>query len=309
MTEQIVIATRESRLALWQAHFIREQLLAAAPGTTVELLGMTTRGDRWLNSPLAEVGGKGLFIKELEEAMLDGRAHAAVHSMKDVPARLPEGFAMPFIGFRADVRDALVVPSGAGLMELPHGARVGSSSLRRQAMLLAVRPDLEILPVRGNVGTRLDKLDAGGYDALVLAVAGLTRLGLEERITERLSIEVSLPAAGQGALGVECLADSVALVELLESMVEPGVADCVVAERAVSAGIGADCSAPLGAHATLDDEGIHLAARLATPDGTRMLKAEATGDSPQTLGASVAGQLLDQGAGELLAALAQEGAG
>ena len=308
MIDRIVIATRESKLALWQARFIREQLLVASPGTTVELLGMTTRGDRWLQAPLSEVGGKGLFIKELEGAMLDGQADVAVHSMKDGPAALPDGFVLPLIGFRGDVRDALVVPSGAGLDDLPVGARVGSSSLRRQAMLLAVRPDLNILPVRGNVGTRLDKLDAGEYDALVLAAAGLERLELAGRITETLPVELSLPAAGQGALGVECSVTAVELIELLHSLVDENVADCVVAERAVSAGIGADCSAPLGALATQTAEGIHLQARLATPDGKRILRAQATGSVASTLGQEVAEQLLEQGAAALLAALKTTGA-
>lgn len=306
--ERIVIATRESELALWQARFIQQRLQAAAPEARVELLGMTTRGDRWLNSPLSEVGGKGLFIKELEEAMLDGRADVAVHSMKDVPAQLPDGMALPLIGFRDDVRDALVVRSGATLDELPAGARVGSSSLRRQAMLLARRPDLEVRPVRGNVGTRLGKLDAGDYDALVLAVAGLCRLGLEQRITERLPIELSLPAAGQGALGVECRADATELTTLLASLVDRRVADCVIAERAVSAGIGADCSAPLGAHAQPQGNALKLVACLGSPDGTRMLRAEASGSNAAALGAEVADGLLAQGARELLEGIAGPGA-
>ncbi|MGD8418754.1 MAG: hydroxymethylbilane synthase, partial [Pseudomonadales bacterium] len=217
MLERIVIATRESKLALWQAEFVQRELSKASPGTSVELLGMTTRGDQWLSSPLSEVGGKGLFIKELEEAMLDGRADVAVHSMKDVPAHLPDGFVLPLIGYRADVRDALVTRSEGGLDDLPEGAVVGSSSLRRQAMLLARRPDLRVRPVRGNVGTRLGKMDAGEYDALVLAAAGLDRLGLAGRISERLPVDVSLPAAGQGALGVECSAAATELSALLAS--------------------------------------------------------------------------------------------
>jgi len=306
VSTRIVIATRESRLALWQAEFIRDEIMRARPGLEVALLGMTTRGDRWLESPLSEVGGKGLFIKELEEALLSERADVAVHSMKDVPAHLPEGFALPLIGYRADVRDALVTPSGATLAELPSGAVVGSSSLRRQAMLLASRPDLVVKPVRGNVGTRLDKLDAGQYDALVLAVAGLERLGLGERIAEKLPVSVSLPAAGQGALGVECRADDIELVSLLSALEEPAVAGCVVAERTVSAGIGADCSAPLGAHAVTRGDGMHLQARLATPDGTRVLSAEAHGMDAESLGRAVAESLLAQGARELLAAIVRD---
>ena len=303
MIDQIVIATRESQLALWQAEFIRSRLMEALPETEVSLLGMTTRGDRWLSSPLSEVGGKGLFIKELEDAILTGQADIAVHSMKDVPALLPDGFALPLIGYRADPRDALVFPGGANLSELPQGARVGSASLRRQAMLLAHRPDLQMLPVRGNVNTRLAKLDAGEYDALVLATAGLERIGLEARITEKLPEPLSLPAAGQGALGVECRADALELIELLSSLQDAEVADCVIAERAVSAGIGADCSAPLGAHATRGAEGIELFARLASPDGRRILEARASGADPERVGAVAAKELLEQGAAELLAAI------
>ena len=309
MIDRIVIATRESELALWQARFIRDELAAAAPGTDIELLGMTTRGDRWLSSPLSEVGGKGLFIKELEEAIADGRADVAVHSMKDVPAHLPEGFALPLIGFRDDVRDALVTSDGATLNELPQGAVVGSSSLRRQAMLLAVRPDLELQPVRGNVGTRLAKLDEGNYDALVLATAGLERLGLVGRISDYLPVEVSLPAAGQGALGVECRQDASNLCELLNSLSVAEVANCVLAERAVSAGIGADCSAPLGAHAVMAQGQIRLEARLLSPDGQRILTGRAEGEDPERVGREVADQLIDQGAEALLAALPGAGEG
>ena len=303
MIERIVIATRESQLALWQADFIQRELMKAVPGAEVSLLGMTTHGDRWLSSPLSQVGGKGLFIKELEEAMLAGRADIAVHSMKDVPAVLPEGFALPLIGYRADVRDALVSPSGAGLMDLEEGAVVGSSSLRRQAMLLAVRPDLRMRPVRGNVNTRLAKLDAGEYGALILAAAGLERLGLAERITEKLPETLSLPAAGQGALGVECRQDAAELISLLTELQDDAVASCVLAERAVSAGIGADCSAPLGARAIRSEAGIQLQARLGSPDGSRMLEAEAAGEDPLAIGQDAAAQLNAQGAQDLLAAV------
>ncbi len=303
MIERIVIATRESKLALWQAEFIQSELMKAAPGAEVTLLGMTTQGDRWLSSPLSQVGGKGLFIKELEEAMLAGSADIAVHSMKDVPAVVPDGFALPLISYRADVRDALVSRSGAGLMDLAEGAIVGSSSLRRQAMLLAVRPDLDMRPVRGNVNTRLAKLDAGEYDALVLAAAGLERLGLAERIAEKLPESLSLPAAGQGALGVECREDAAELIALLGELQDDAVAGCVLAERTVSAGIGADCSAPLGAYAVRTDDGFRLLARLAAPDGSRMLEASATGEDPVVIGNAVATELIGQGARELLAAI------
>jgi hydroxymethylbilane synthase len=306
---RIVIATRESTLALWQANFIRERLLEVYPDLSIELLGMTTQGDRWQSSPLSEVGGKGLFIKELEEAILKGTADIAVHSMKDVPAQLPAPFALPVIGYRADVRDALVCPQGHGLMALPAGARVGSSSLRRQAMLLAQRGDLKMLPVRGNVGTRLGKLDAGEYDALILAAAGLERLGLAERICEHLAIDVCLPAAGQAALGIECAAADEELLTMLEALNDPAVSDCVRAERMVSATLGADCSTPLGAYACKQADRIELTAVLCTADGSRILRAAATGTDPLATGREVASSLLNDGAAELLADLASSAAG
>lgn len=307
--KRIVIATRQSKLALWQANFIRDRLRIAHPALTVELLGMTTQGDRWLSTPLSEVGGKGLFIKELEEALLDGSADIAVHSMKDVPAKLEAPFALPVIGFRADVRDVLVCPQGFSLKQLPQGARVGSSSLRRQAMLKMQRSDLKLLPLRGNVGTRLSKLDAGEYDAIILAAAGLQRLGLAERITEHLSLEVCLPAAGQGALGIECRNDDAELVGLLGVLNDAAVSRCVIAERCVSAGLGADCSAPLGAHARLQGAQIQLDAVLATVDGSRVLRATATGEDPLVVGRVVVQCLLDNGAAQLLASSAHSASG
>jgi hydroxymethylbilane synthase len=299
----LVIATRESPLALWQAEFVKARLEEAHPGLRVELLGMRTQGDVWLQSPLSEVGGKGLFIKELEQALQQGRADLAVHSMKDVPAALPEGFVLPVIAFRDDVRDALVTSASGGLDALPRGARVGSASLRRQSQLLARRPDLEVGPVRGNVGTRLGKLDAGEFDALVLASAGLHRLGLESRITEYLDVERSVPAAGQGALGIECRADADEVCALIAVLNDPQVSGCVLAERAVSAGLGADCSAPLGAHAVLDGDVIHLHAVLASVDGRRVLRARASGTDPQAVGGEVVSALRADGADQLLAAV------
>lgn len=301
MKDRIVIATRESELALWQANFIAERLREAQPGLDVVLLGMTTRGDRWLSSPLSEVGGKGLFVKELEEAISRGEADIAVHSMKDVPAALPEAFTLAAIGYRDDVRDALVGPGIRSLESVPEGASVGSSSLRRQAMLRAMRPDLKVKPVRGNVGTRLRKLDDGEYDVLVLAAAGLKRLGLADRIGALLPLEVSLPAAGQGALGIECRREDHVLCALLAKLVDPVAQACVSAERAVSAGLGADCSAPLGAHAVMEAGRIHLRAVLGTPDGARLLRAQAQGVDPLATGAEVVRQLEAQGATELLA--------
>jgi hydroxymethylbilane synthase len=295
-----VIATRESPLALWQANFVKAQLESHHHGLLVELLGMRTQGDRWLQSPLSEVGGKGLFIKELEQALVDGRADIAVHSMKDVPALLEAPFALPVIGFRDDVRDALVTADGRRLAELGPGARIGSASLRRQSQLRARRPDLRVEPIRGNVGTRLGKLEAGEYDALLLASAGLKRLNLAERIAEYLEVQDSLPAAGQGALGIECLAAAEDVQDLIAPLNDPSVSPCVSAERYVSAGLGADCSAPLGAYAELRDATLHLRAVLATPDGTSLLRGAASGSDPQQVAAEVIAALLAQGAAELL---------
>lgn len=301
--QKLVIATRESPLALWQAEFVKTELEAAHPGLEVGLLGMRTQGDRWLQSPLSEVGGKGLFIKELEQAVLDGRADLAVHSMKDVPAALPDAFVLPVIAFRDDVRDALVTRDGRGFDDLPAGARIGSASLRRQAQLRARRPDLQVSPVRGNVGTRLGKLDAGEYDALVLASAGLHRLGLSGRVAEYLDVQRSVPAAGQGALGIECLAAAKSVRALLAVLDDPLVRRCVEAERAVSAGLGADCSAPLGAHATLQGDQVQLDAVLASVDGRRVLRASARGSDPAVVGGRVVADLRRQGAADILAAL------
>jgi hydroxymethylbilane synthase len=301
--QKLVIATRESPLALWQAEFVKTELEAAHPGLEVGLLGMRTQGDRWLQSPLSEVGGKGLFIKELEQALLDGRADLAVHSMKDVPAALPDAFVLPVIAFRDDVRDALVTRDGRAFDDLPAGARIGSASLRRQAQLRARRPDLQVAPVRGNVGTRLGKLDAGEYDALVLASAGLHRLGLSGRVAEYLDVQRSVPAAGQGALGIECLAAVESVRALLAVLDDPLVRRCVEAERAVSAGLGADCSAPLGAHATLQGDQVQLNAVLASVDGRRVLRASARGSDPVVVGGRVVADLRRQGAADILAAL------
>ena len=292
---QITIATRESALALWQANFIRDRLMEAHPGLEVNLLGMTTKGDQWLSAPLKEIGGKGLFIKELEVAMLEGRADLAVHSVKDLPAFLPEGFSLPLIGFRDDVRDVLLGCSG-GIDQLPQNAKVGSSSPRRQAQLLAHRPDLRVESIRGNVQTRLSKLDSGEFDAIVLAQAGLSRLGLNRDDAYPLAIEDCLPAPGQGALGVEILSDSPVAV-LLEKLLDKNVARCVEAERGISAGLGADCALPVAAYAKANAEGeIYLQALVAESDGSAILRADGRGDNPQALARSVVGKLLDRGA-------------
>ncbi|MEM6709815.1 MAG: hydroxymethylbilane synthase [Pseudomonadota bacterium] len=295
------IATRESQLALWQARHVAAVLSAAHIDLEVELVPMTTRGDQWLSAPLSEVGGKGLFIKELEIAMLEGRADLAVHSMKDVPAVMPDGFELAAIGHRADARDALVGAGVTDLDSLPQGARVGSSSLRRQAQLRRLRADLEILPVRGNVNTRLAKLDAGEFDALILAAAGLDRLGFSERIAGHLSLAESLPAAGQGALGIECRAGDGDVLKRLAVFDEPAVSTCVRAERLVSEALEASCSTPLAAYCVQDSDGAYrLEARLASVDGVRMITASGHGPDWSSVGREVAEELLSQGAQALL---------
>ena len=297
--KQITIATRESALALWQANFVRDRLMEVDPDLVVNLLGMTTKGDQWLSAPLKEIGGKGLFIKELEVAMMEGRADLAVHSVKDLPAFLPEGFALPFIGFRDDVRDVLLGCPG-GLDHLPQNAKVGSSSPRRQAQLLALRPDLRVESIRGNVQTRLSKLDSGEFDAIVLAQAGLSRLGLHRDDAYPLAIEQCLPAPGQGALGIEIVSDS-PVAALLEKLLDRNVARCVEAERGISAGLGADCALPVAAYAKTDADGeIYLQALVAESDGSMILRADGRGMDPQVLAQNVVSKLLDQGAQTIL---------
>ena len=273
----LTIATRESRLAMWQAEHVRD-LLAARFGIEVKLLGMTTRGDQILDRALSKVGGKGLFVKELETALEDGHADLAVHSLKDVPMDLPSGFALAAVLEREDPRDALVSPRYATLTELPQGACVGTSSLRRVAQLAAVRPDLRIEPLRGNLDTRLRKLDEGQYDAIVLAAAGLVRLGLAERIRSRFATTQMLPAAGQGALGIEGRADDAELREALATLIHQPTWLAVHAERAVSRGLGGSCSMPLAAHAQWQGDRLHLSAALGHANDPRqaLLQAQAS---------------------------------
>lgn len=261
----IVIATRESRLALWQAEHV--QALLQARGHKVQLLGMTTKGDQILDRTLSKVGGKGLFVKELEVALEEGRAHIAVHSLKDVPMDMPQGFALACVMEREDPRDAFVSPKYAHLDELPQGAIVGTSSLRRQVLLQALRPDLKIKPLRGNLDTRLRKLDEGQYDAIVLAAAGLKRLGMEEHIRTIFEPSVMLPAAGQGALGIEVRTDRQDLVEALAPLAHMATWLRVAAERAVSRGMGGSCSVPLAAHAVLTGDTLRLDAAWGDPEG------------------------------------------
>jgi hydroxymethylbilane synthase len=261
----VVIATRESQLALWQAEHV--QALLRARGHEVELLGMTTKGDQILDRTLSKVGGKGLFVKELEVALEEGRAHIAVHSLKDVPMELPEGFVLACVMEREDPRDAFVSNRYATLAELPQGAVVGTSSLRRQALLQALRPDLKIEPLRGNVNTRLRKLDEGHYDAIVLAAAGLMRLGLADRIRARFEPTDMLPAAGQGALGIEVRADRQDLIDALAPLAHQGTWLTVTAERAVSRCMGGSCSMPLAAHGSFDGQQLRLDAAWGDPEG------------------------------------------
>ena len=261
----LVIATRESRLALWQAEHV--QALLRQRGLSVELLGMTTKGDQILDRTLSKVGGKGLFVKELEVALEEGRAHIAVHSLKDVPMELPAGFALACVMEREDPRDAFVSPHYASLAQLPQGAVVGTSILRRQVLLHALRPDLKIVPLRGNLDTRLRKLDEGQYDAIVLAAAGLKRLKMDERIRSIFEPEEMLPAAGQGALGIEIRSDREDLRLALQSLVDMPTWLRVTAERAVSRGMGGSCSVPLAAYATLEGDTLFIRAAWGDPDG------------------------------------------
>ncbi len=300
-----MIATRESRLALWQAEHVRDLLRKLYPACRVELLGMTTRGDQILDRPLAKIGGKGLFVKELEMALLDGSADIAVHSMKDVPMELPPEFALVATGPREVPLDAFVSPKYASLDDLPPGAVVGTSSLRREAQLHARYPYLAVTSLRGNLDTRLRKLDEGQYDAIILAAAGLTRLGLKERIRAVLPADVSLPAAGQGALGIEARADRRDIAVWLAPLNDPATSACVRAERAVSRALAGSCEVPLGAYAEMRDDRLWLRGFVATPDGARMARAELTGDhrDPEALGLALAAELRAQGADAILAAL------
>jgi len=296
------IATRKSALALWQAEHVAALLRAAHPGLSVELVPMSTRGDEVLDQPLATIGGKGLFLKELEVAMLEGRADLAVHSLKDVPAELEPGFVLPAMLPRADAADAFVSNDWADLAALPHAARVGTSSLRRQAQLRALRPDLELLDLRGNVGTRLGKLDAGHYDAIVLACAGLERLGLAPRIRARLAAPDWLPAPGQAAITIEARNDNPAVLALLAALDDADTRLTVSAERAMNHALGGSCTVPVGAWCVLGEHGLHLRGLVGDAASGRLLRAEASspGDQALSLGRTVAAALLDQGASDFL---------
>ncbi len=301
----LTIATRESRLALWQAEHVKTRLEALHPGLRVGLLPMTTQGDQLLDNSLAKVGGKGLFVKELENALLEGRAGIAVHSMKDVPAHLPPGLQIAAILERENPLDAFVSNRYSALAELPQGACVGTSSLRRQMQLQRARPDLVVEPLRGNVETRLRKLDENRYDAIILACAGLKRLGLAGRIRSALMATTSLPAIGQGAIGIECRTDDARTRELIMPLDHGSTHLCLLAERAFNAGLGGSCQTPLAGFAELDGDVLHLRGRVGSPDGTRLMEAEIRGPAAKAveLGAALAQNLLAQGAGEILRGL------
>ena len=301
----IVIASRESALAMWQARNIQARLSAAYPQTTVTIRGMTTQGDRILDKALDKIGGKGLFVKELEDALAAGTADIAVHSMKDVPMVLPPGFTIAAITQREDARDAFVSNRYASIAELPAGSVIGTSSLRRESQLRARFPQLVIEPLRGNLQTRLKKLDDGQYAAIILAVAGLKRLGLGARIASQLAPEESLPAPGQGALGIECCSDRADVAEMICTLNDEVTAACVRAERALSRALAGSCQLPLAGYAEADKGRLRLRGLVASRDGTKIICDELTGNAadPEALGSALAERLRAQGADAILAAL------
>jgi hydroxymethylbilane synthase len=296
------ISTRKSPLALWQAEHVRARLIAAHPGLEVELVTMSTAGDRILDAPLAKIGGKGLFIKELEQALLDGRADIAVHSLKDVTVTLPDGLHIPVIGEREDPRDAFISNKFDALAALPTGARVGTSSLRRSCQLRALYPQLEIVSLRGNVNSRLAKLDGGEFDAIILACAGLKRLGLGERIRTELPPEILLPAVGQGAICIECRTGDHDVEQLIATLHHRPTAVRVVAERALNAHLEGGCQVPIAAYAELNADVLQLRALVGEPDGSHVIRGEIEGDATraEALGVDLANELLARGARTIL---------
>jgi hydroxymethylbilane synthase len=302
VTGVVRIATRKSRLALWQAEHVATLLRGAHAGLQVELVPMSTKGDRIQDRSLAAIGGKGLFIKELEVALEDGRADIAVHSMKDVPGDLPDGLTIAVVLPRADPRDALISAGAASLKDLPTGARVGTSSLRRQAQLLAARPDLKIEALRGNVDTRLRRLDDGELDAIILACAGLIRLGWESRITGRLEAAECLPAVSQGIIGIECRSADATTRSLLDALNDAKTRTAMDAERAFAGRLGGSCQSPIAAHATLEGNRLTLHGLVAEPDGSRLLRDSIVGNAADaaTLGRQLAERIMADGAGALL---------
>ena len=305
LEKTLKIATRQSPLALWQANYVKDRLQQLYPDLTIELVPMVTKGDVILDSPLAKIGGKGLFVKELENALLNKEADIAVHSMKDVPMQFPEGLELAVICQREDPRDAFVSHSYRTFAELPQGAVVGTSSLRRQCQLKALRPDLDIRSLRGNVGTRLSKLDNGDYDAIILASAGLIRLGLADRIASFIDVEQSLPAAGQGAVGIECRTDDVQVQALLAPLADAETTYCVRAERAMNNHLQGGCQVPIGGYAVLQQGQLYLRALVGDIDGSRIIRAEGKSavENAEVLGVQIAEQLLAQGADKILQAI------
>ena len=303
MSNQLIrIATRKIPLAMWQAEFVKAELEQAHPGIIVELVPMITKGDIILDTPLAKVGGKGLFVKELEVAMLEGRADIAVHSMKDVPVEFPEGLGLVTICEREDPRDAFVSNKYNNIDELPQGAIVGTSSLRRQCQLRAQRPDLIVNDLRGNVNTRLRKMDEGQYDAIILACAGLKRLKMEDRIRSEIAPEVSLPAVGQGAVGIECRLDDTRVRQLLAALSDQATTTRVLCERAMNNYLQGGCQVPIGSYAELEGDQIWLRALVGEPDGSKIVRAEIRGpiEQAEQLGETLAEQLLNDGARDIL---------
>lgn len=296
------IATRGSRLALWQAEHVRDRLLALHPGLAVELVVMKTTGDKILDSPLAKIGGKGLFVKELEQAMLEGRADLAVHSMKDVPVDLPDGLHIACVLSREDPRDCMLARHGGGLDTLPQGAVVGTSSLRRRSQLRALRPDLDLRDLRGNVNTRLAKLDAGEFDAIVLALAGLKRLGLDGGVTQKFATDVMLPAIGQGIIGIECRRGDSRVEALIAPLHDADARDVIAAERALNAALHGGCQVPIAGHAVLDGDRLSLMGLVASLDGREFIRADANGARADAaaLGTCVGRMLIERGAQRLL---------
>ena len=305
MKDKIVIATRESKLALWQANNIKAQLETLYPDMTIELLGMTTKGDQILDSPLSKIGGKGLFVKELETALIEGHADIAVHSMKDIPMAFPEGLGLAVICEREDPSDAFVSNNVESLDQLPSGSIVGTSSLRRSCQLKRQRPDLIIKDLRGNVNTRLKKMDDGEYDAIILATAGLVRLEMFDRISQRIPAEVSLPAGGQGAMGIECRSDDVQMIQLLAPLQHEETAIRVTAERAVNERLNGGCQAPIACFAILTDDSLWLRGLVGSPDGKTIIEGDIHGhkDDAKSLGVQLADELLARGADVILDAL------
>ena len=306
MAEKIIrIATRQSPLALWQAEHVAELLARAFPGLKTQLVKMVTRGDKILDAPLAKIGGKGLFVKELEQGMLEGSADIAVHSMKDVPVDFPDGLHLAAILSREDPTDAFVSNRYSTLNELPANARIGTSSLRRQCQIKERFPEAEVMPLRGNVNTRLAKLDAGDYDAIILASAGLKRLGMAERITQSLDAGVSLPAIGQGAIGIECRVDDPEINDLLRVLHDNETGICVTAERAMNARLNGGCQVPIGGFAERRGEQLFMRGLVGSPDGSVLYRAERTGglDQAEIMGRLIAEDLLAQGADKILQAL------